>query len=321
MSFLKRKPRNRRVGREHHVLDVKLRAEQIRTSRMRLASFAIGLALATLLGFYLLWRGGEWTLNALLYQNRAFAIRQIDVQTDGVIATDQLRRWAGVKTGENLFALDMTRVKRDLEMISAIRSVAVERILPHTLRLRVMEREPIAQIPMLRVARDGSAEPTVLQLDEEGVAMTQLDPRVCVASAVASNSPLPGIYGTNPREVIPGRRVKSTQVLAALQLVAAFEHSPMSGIMDLQMIDVSSPEVLLVTTSQQTKITFSLQDPDRQLRRWHDIYEQAQKLGKAIATLDLSVPDNIPARFVEASAAPIVPKRKPQPAITRKRNV
>src|SRR5689334_12219484 len=124
MSLLKRKPRNRRVGREH-VLDVKLRAEQIRAGRMRLASIAIGMTLATLLGFYLLWRGGEWTLDALLYKNDAFAIRQIDVQTDGVIAADQLRRWAGVKAGENLFALDMTRVKRDLEMISAIRSVAV----------------------------------------------------------------------------------------------------------------------------------------------------------------------------------------------------
>jgi len=319
MSLFKRKPRNRRVGREH-VLDVKLRAEQIRAGRIWLASIALGMTLATLLGFYLLWRGGEWVLDALLYQNQAFAIRQIDVQTDGVISADQLRRWAGVKTGENLFALDMARVKRDLEMISAIRSVAVERILPHTLRLRVMEREPIAQIPMLRLMRDGSAEQTVLQFDEDGVAMTQLDPRQCEPSALPNNSPLPGICGTDPREIVPGRRVKSSQVLAALQLVAAFQHSAMSSLVDIQLIDVSSPDVLQITTSQQTQIIFSTQDPDRQLRRWHEIYQQAQRLGKGIASLDLSVPDNIPAKFVEASAQPVVPKRKPQ-TVTRRRNV
>ena len=45
----------------------------------------------------------------MVYENRAFAIEQIDVQTDGVISTDQLRRWAGVKAGENLLALDLAQ--------------------------------------------------------------------------------------------------------------------------------------------------------------------------------------------------------------------
>ena len=56
-------------------------------------------------------------------------------------SADQLRRWAGVKPGENLFALDLARVKRDLEMVPLIDSVSVERVLPRTLRIRVTERE------------------------------------------------------------------------------------------------------------------------------------------------------------------------------------
>jgi hypothetical protein len=31
----------------------------------------------------------------------------MDVQTDGVIAPEQLRRWTGVKLGANLIALDL----------------------------------------------------------------------------------------------------------------------------------------------------------------------------------------------------------------------
>ena len=49
----------------------------------------------------------------------------------------------------NLFALDLSRVKRDLELVPAIESADVERILPHTLKICVTEREPIAQFDFL----------------------------------------------------------------------------------------------------------------------------------------------------------------------------
>ena len=97
-----------------HLLDVKLRSDRVRQSRVRLAAITFGVLFATLFGLYLAWRGGEWALDRLVYENRAFAIREIQVQSDGVIAPEQLRRWARVKVGENLFALDIARVRRDL---------------------------------------------------------------------------------------------------------------------------------------------------------------------------------------------------------------
>jgi len=83
---------------------------------------------------------------------------------------------------------------------------------------------------------------------------------------------------------------------------------------------LSSPGVLQVTTGQGSAVTFSLQDFDRQLRRWREIYDQGRKLNKAIASVDLAVPNNIPVRWVDARAvAPITPK--PKPSGNRKRNV
>ena len=61
----------------------------------------------------------------------------------------------------------------------------------------------------------------------------------------------------------------------------AFEQSPMAGLVDLKRVDVSSPEVLVVTTGQGSEVTFGLTDFEQQLRRWHAIFELGQKTGKA----------------------------------------
>ena len=320
MSWFKRKPKNRRLGREH-VLDVKLRSEQVRATRLRLAAILLALVFSTILGFYLVWRAGEWALDRLIYQNKAFAIQRIDVQTDGVIAVDQLRRWAGVKLGENLLALNLARVKRDLEMVSTIRSVAVERIMPGTLRLRVAEREPLAQIYVPRQQAGGAYDMTILHLDEEGYVMALLDPRQRATPPAPGEESLPEIRGSNWTDANPGHRMDSLQTRSALQLISAFERSPMAGVVDLQLVDVSSPGVLQVTTTQKSKITFSTMNLDQQLGRWREIHDEAQRIGKAILTLDLSVSNNIPLCLVDAGAAPPVNVRNKNLQHIRKKNV
>ncbi|MDB6064333.1 MAG: putative cell division protein FtsQ [Pedosphaera sp.] len=320
MSWLKRKPRNRRLGRDH-VLDVKLRSDQVRATRVRLAAIALGLTFATIFGFYAVWRTGQWALNRLIYENTAFAIQNVEVETDGVIAPAQLRRWAGVKPGENLLALDLTRVKRDLELVTSIRSVAVERVMPHTLRLRVAEREPIAQINLPGIQINGTLGATILQIDEDGYVMNLLEANQRSTPATQTNDTLPIIFGIDQNLLVPGRRVESSQARAALQLIAAFERSQMSGLMDIQSIDVCSPEILQITTSQGNNITFAVRDLERQLREWHMVHEQAYLVGKAIATLDLSVVNNSPATWTDTTLLPPGnPKPKSLPH-TRKRNV
>src|SRR5262245_20072131 len=167
MMWFKPKERNRRLGRVQ-VLDVKLRSGKVLAARVRLGSIAFSVAAATILALYLLWQGGEWALNRFVYQNKSFAIRNIDIQTDGIIAVDQLRRWCAVKPGENLMALDLAHVKHNLELAPLIQSASVERILPGTLRIRVAEREPVAQVMIPRPRAGGGIEFAAFQLDAEG---------------------------------------------------------------------------------------------------------------------------------------------------------
>ena len=303
---------NRRMGRVY-VLDVKVRSDQVCQARLRWGTLALSTLLGTGFGIYVLWRAGDWALDQMVYKNPAFAIREIEVQTDGVIAEAQLRQWANVKSGENLLALDLMRVKRDLERIPFIATVSVERLLPKTLRVRVTEREAVAQVNVPQPRSGGGAEVRVFHLDSEGFVMPAMDPRLRLAAPGSTNDFLPVLTGLNPTSWQLGRRVDSPPVAAGLRLIAEFACSPMAGLVDLRRIDVSGTEVLIVTTGQGSEVTFGLKDLARQLRRWRGIHDEGQRMNRRLASLDLAVPNNIPARWLDAYATPAPAPKLPKP--------
>lgn len=319
--WFKHKTKNRRLWRSQNVLEVKVRSKVVRAARTRMAALSLGVLFGTVFGLYVLWRLGEWTLDQLVYENKSFAIEQVEVQTDGVILPEQLRRWSGVRPGQNLLALDLARVKYDLELVPMIQSASVERILPGTLRIRVLEREPVAQVNVLSPRSGGGLEQMIFQLDAEGFVLQPLDPRQRAVTPGQAGDQLPVIAGLNASEFQPGRRVDLPPVQSALKFIAAFEQSPMSGLVDLKRIDVSGPQVLVVMTGQGSEVTFATDDFEQQLGRWRKVYDECLRQRKAIATLDLAVSDYTPLRFVEASPVPPSVPKNLKPSRTRKKNV
>jgi hypothetical protein len=95
----------------------------------------------------------------------------------------------------------------------------------------------------------------------------------------------------------------------------------MSGLVDLETVDISAPEVLQVKTTQGSLITFSMQNFDAQLEWWRVTRDAALRAGKVIGTFDLSVKNNSPATWIEASAAPAGVPRNHNLQRNRKKNV
>ena len=303
------------------MLDVKLRSDQIRAVRLRLATLTGAIVFGTVFGFYVVWRTGELLLDKFVYDNPDFAIQSIEVQTDGVIPLDKLRAWSGVRLGENLPGLDLAAVKRNLELVSKLDTVSVERVLPQTLKIRVTERFPVAEMDLLHPDSTGGLAYTVFQLDGRGDVLQPVDPAQDNVPVLQLNPALPVIVWTNIFELQPGRRLDTPQLRAALQLISAYRHSPMCGLTDLRKIDVSQPEVIIATTSQGSEIIFGLQDADQQLRRWREIYDWGFRQGKNIATLDLSLANDIPVNWVMANANPETNPKPVKPAKSRRKNV
>lgn len=317
--FFNRKSKNRRFERKH-VLQVKLRSSQRRQLRLRRVVMALTVPGFMIFGAYVAWKGGDALLARLVYENPAFAIYQIDAQTDGVLSLEQIRRWAGVKLDENLLALDLARVRRDLEAIPNIKSAAIERTLPHTLQIRVSEREPIAQFVFPQPRSSNLWDRGVYLLAADGMVMLPLEPHQKAVPNAASEG-LPSLVGVPRNSLRPGRQVESPQILAALALVETFSRSSMSGLVDLKQIDLSVPNVLNVATAQHSEVLFGFNDLEGQLWRWRAVHEYGQRSGKYVAWMDLSVANNVPARWLDPTL-PAPPPARPVKALrTQKKHV
>ena len=317
--WVKRKPKNRRFEREH-ILDVKLRSSQRRQRRWRQTAILLGSAFSVFFGLFGAWRGGEWLIRHFLTENPAFAVHQLDVQTDGIVSIEQLRRWAGVRLENNLLALDLARIKRDLELMPSIESADVERVLPHTLRIRVTEREPIAQFQFPQLRAGGVYPGGIYLIDAKGCVMSPLEPQQHAVPVIQTNEHLPILTGIPLTDLRPGRPADSAQVHAALRLIEALDHSPMAGLADFRQIDLSAAGILQVTTGQNTEVIFGLSDLERQLRRWRLVYDHGQSIGKHLLSIDLSVSDNLPARWLEASLVPAGTQKVIKPSRYKKKN-
>jgi cell division septal protein FtsQ len=316
-----RKTKNRRFERKH-VLDVKVSSIRRRQIWSRRLGMLMAAAFLLAVAEFLIGRGGEWALEKLVYGNPAFAIHTVDIETDGVLSREQLRSWAGVRLESNLMRLDLNRIKRDLELVPVIESAAVERILPHTLRIRITERVPVAQVFLPSYWNDGRGRPTVYTVDAHGYFMFPVE-SAQRESQSASKEALPALVGIPLADLRPGRRTALAQVHAALRLLQAFEQSPMAGRVQLRQVDLSSPWLLKVGTDQKSTIVFSLDNPEAQLRRWAAVYQYGLRSNKQIAWMDLSVANNVPVRCQEQATAAetTAPASAPVDPSTRKKHV
>ena len=314
--FLRKKQKNRRFER-HEVLDVKLRAQPGRSARKRMVLMSLMVALSLVASFYLWSRLWNWGRARLLDDSKAFTLNTVEVETDGWISSEQVLGWAGIKVGDNLLTMDLPKIRRDLGLQPQIESISIDRVFPHLLRLRVSEREPVAQVCRLQLDSAGRLSPSILYLDAKGVVIPPLDRLQQPASMTRALEALPTIRGIGSSELRPGQVVNVPAVHAALRLLAEFDRSPMAAQAVVQVVDVAAPEVLEVTTTQGTRITFRRDDFEKQFQRWRLVQDAGAAEGKAVSSLDLSVPNNCPVLWLEASAVPPAQPRAARPLRNR----
>lgn len=326
--MLPRKKENRKRPKKENVLDVKARSDSTSRRRAQVVFMALSFCVGIFGSAWGIWKGGEYLLNRFVYDSQSFAIRKIEIRSNGVITRERLLQWAGVKVGDNLLELDLPRVKTNLELAPNIRSVSLERQLPNVLKVRVWERRPVARyVGVLPRGDKGSYQRIEYLLDADGFVMMPVDSQYRIATAREREKSLPRLVNLDPATLRLGEQVKGLTVRSALELVGAFPQSRMVQDTTLKTIDVSAPTTLLVRDANGAQITFGFDRAENrienQLNRWKLVHDRGLAQGLRLESLDLSIQNNIPAIWkpVEKSAQtdtnPAIEATKPN----RKTNV
>lgn len=312
--------KNRRNERSH-LLDVKLRSQGSHGAGSRLLGLSLAGATLVMLCGFLVWKGWGYTLDRLIYSNPALTVQQIVVVTDGVLPVDLIQRWAGVKNGENLMSVDLSRVQRQLMLVPSIQSASVIRRPPSEIQLRISERVPVAQVCLYRTTGpEQLLESHVLYLDAEGYVMPHISGSTQSLTQL-SKHPLASLVGLRATDAPIGQRITLPQARAALKWVVEFDKTPLSSLVEVCSIDVGNPQTLRVTTEQGSEIIFATQNLESQLQRWQTVHEWGAKNLKVIGSLDLAVQNYVPLRWLDST--PTLPSKTKQnsPLLPRKKHV
>lgn len=234
----------------------------------------------------------QWTIDRVLerafYQNEDFTIRKIEVDVNGTLSQGEVVRWSGVRMGQNLFQVDLERVKQELLLVPYIGEVTVERRLPGTIKIKVEERQPVALLQP-RSKKGYRLAQAVYYLDASGVVMKP--------KPGERLRQLPTLTGLDSEKVAEGLQLDDAGVTAALKLLKLSEISPARVNLDLNEIDVGHIGLLNVKTRDGGLICFGHAFLDQQLKRLEVIYEYAQGEHAVVKTVDLTPERNVPVTF------------------------
>jgi len=215
----------------------------------------------------------DWVRAQLFTQNPHFEIQHLVIESDGNLREDQIREYAKVSEGMNLFAVTFKELEGRFKDVSVVESVQLQRKLPHTLIIKVKQRVPMARIMGL-ISR---AYPLVV--DREGVV---LPPRQSAAS-------LPLIKGLNSKLNL-GKRVEHPDVATALKIIARWGSTGyLRTYVRIETLDVQYSDYIAMQMSGGIRVKMPRYSIKSKLQNLSTIIKIASGQGKRVKTADLTV--------------------------------
>jgi cell division protein FtsQ len=306
---IQKKPRkqNRRTStswqrRQQHLLDVRVRARKAAARRTQQIFFLFSVLLIVGSSIAGVVFGAKRALNAWFFENPDYAVRNIDVTTDGKLSRDAILKTAELTEGANIFQVNLLQLQERLRSLPQVEESRVQRVLPNRLVISIQERRPVAWV----VASDG-VPPTfenAFLVDRRGIL---LKPK----GSAPEYAGLPVILGVETSSLVAGQALDKEEVKAALQLLRDAAEILQTRL-QIQSIDVSKEYCLIVTDKQRSVLTFGTDDLVLQLKRLERLMNYCEKNSKELQTVNLLVQRNIPVTFVQSTA--LEPEAGPTPS-------
>lgn len=242
-----------------------------------------GLALLAVSLAGVLWFGiaGTRLLGQKLFaENGQFAIRRLVLSSNGKLTPELIRDYAHLAEGQNLFALDIAQVRRDLESVPVVSRVELRRELPDTLRVSVTERVALARLG-----------------DDERLSHLALDRDGFVLGPTSVTPQLPAITGLRDRGLRPGSQVVDPLLASALQLIDLADQARFSAYLKIKSIDIGAEDYLDVRLGGGERLLISREALELKLGKFTDILKRSAGAGRQIAAVDMTVERNFPVQY------------------------
>ena len=213
-----------------------------------------------------------------------FAVRSIEVT--GAVHTPRsaidaiTQRYVGL----NLFKIDIARVQHDLGSLAWIQRIAIEKKLPDTLRINVVERTPVAIVR----DHDGYLD----YVDGNGVVLTELSPSIGDDDLpLIVNDGAPALAGKIPAEAGAPSASELARTVRFVRDLKAADAALYSRVAEVRPV---APRGFAVF-DRDLATTIYLNAEDAAVK-WRNLYAvvQGEKLGKSsIEYADLRFADRI----------------------------
>lgn len=298
VKFKKNKTNRRRKNGQRPILMVHARVAEQRRDRIQRIGAVITLCVALVGSAWAASFGAKLLGRQVFAENKAYTIRHIMATSDADrVPTALIREWARegedsapVLEGDNLFAVDIMAVRKQILKQYVVRDATIQRILPDTLVIEVSERIPIARL-------GPRSKSYTFDIDREGYLLGR---------SSLSSAQLPRIVGIDPHVARENGKISSGMAKYALRTLDLVDRTPgVARLVDIESIGVGHPDYLQMNLHTGEFVLLSPPDLKMKLMKLARILEDAADRGEKFKDLDLTVRKNY-------SAIPVQPEEQSQ---------
>jgi cell division septal protein FtsQ len=232
----------------------------------------------------------QTVLEKFFFENPDYNLERIEVNRPDLLSAEEIEHLTGIAPGMNLFRLDLGTAQTRLSRIPELERVSIERVLPDTLRVSLVVREPVAWLA-------DAADPPELQ------------PYLLVEASGHFFRPhkiLPSYYDL---PLITGGRIADLEAndilhredlreaLALLQTIRFSNETTLS----VRTVDISKGFCLEVRDRGDALVIFDIGSYPAQLARLQKLLDHCAETGRELEMVNLIPQRNTPVRFVMAA--------------------
>lgn len=251
-------------------------------------AFALLRVLGVLLAAGLLAAGGYGVFYFVLHSPH-FALRTVHISPTRHVTTESLRKRAALPAEVNLFRIDLAAVKKNLAGEPWLRSITLHRELPATLRIELVEHEPVALICL----------DSLYLVDEEGEVFKRATP--------GEYAHLPVITGFGRAAYLIEPELTRGQIRTALLALSRYKLGPGRPPIGEAHVDHFIGVTLYTSSGTALRLGYGSEaELDARLGRFDAVWKALASAGQKPAVLFLdnrAHPDQVTVRLAAATSS------------------